>query len=74
MTKKATIYIDSRLHRAAKIKAAESNRTLSELMADALKQSLHEDDLDLEAIRKRAGEPSRGLEAVLKDLRRDGLI
>lgn len=74
MTTKATVYIDPRLHRAAKIKAAETNRTLSDLMAEGLREILREDAADLEAIKKRAAEPSRSLEAVLKDLKRDGLI
>ena len=74
MTTKATIYIDPRLHRAAKIKAAETNRTLSDLMAEGLREILREDAADLDTIRKRASEPSRSLEAVLKDLKRDGLI
>jgi len=74
MTSKATIYLDPKLHRAAKIKAAETNRTLSDVMAEALRLSLREDAVDLEAIRKRANEPSRSLEAVIKDLKRDGLL
>ena len=74
MTTKATIYLDTKLHRAAKIKAAETQRTLSDIMAEALRESLREDAVDLAAIRKRAHEPSRSLEAVLKDLKRDGLL
>ena len=74
MTTKATIYLDAKLHRAAKIKAAETRRTLSDIMAEALRESLREDAVDLAAIRTRAHEPTRSLEAVLKDLRRDGLL
>jgi hypothetical protein len=74
VTIKATIYLDPKLHRAAKIKAAETQRTLSDVMSEALRAALREDAIDLEAIRKRAQEPSRSLEAVLKDLKRDGLL
>lgn len=74
MTTKATIYLDAKLHRAAKIKAAETQRTLSDVMAEALRAALREDAIDLKAVRNRAHEPSRSLEAVLKDLKRDGLI
>ncbi len=74
MTTKATVYLDARLHRTAKIKAAETNRTLSDVMEEALRVSLREDSIDLAAIRSRAKEPTRSMEAVLKDLKRDGLI
>jgi predicted transcriptional regulator len=74
MTTKATIYLDARLHRAAKIKAAQTNNTLSAIMSCALKESLREDAVDLAAIRKREAEPTRSFEAVLKDLKRDRLL
>lgn len=74
MNSKATIYLDPKLHRAAKIKAAETSRTLSDVMSEALKLALREDEVDLEAVRKRAHEPARSLESVIKDLKRDRLI
>ncbi len=74
MATKATIYLDPGLHRAAKVKAAQTNRTLSAVMSEALRESLREDAIDLAAIRKRAHEPARAFEAVLKDLKRDGLL
>lgn len=74
MTTKATIYLDAKLHRAAKVKAAQTNNTLSAVMAEALRESLREDAIDLAAIRTRAAEPTRSFEAVLKDLKRDGLL
>lgn len=74
MTTKATVYLDARLHRAAKIKAAATDRSLSEIVAEALRSALREDAIDLAAVRERAHEPARPLEAVLKDLKRDGLL
>ena len=50
MTTKATIYLDAKLHRAAKVKAAQTNNTLSAVMSDALRESLREDAIDLAAI------------------------
>jgi len=74
MNTKATLYLDPKILKAAKIKAAHSEKTLSYLVNEALKLSLREDAADYEAFDKRAKEPSRSLEAVLKDLKRDGLL
>jgi hypothetical protein len=71
---RATVYLDPRLHRAAKIKAAASDRSLSAVVDEALRLVLREDAADLAAFDERAAQPSRPLETVLKALRRDGLL
>ncbi len=72
MNSKATLYLDQKLLKAAKIKAAHAEKSLSYLVNEALRQSLQEDAADYEAFDKRAKEPARSLENVLKDLKRDG--
>ena len=72
--KRATVYLDPELHRAVRIKAAETERTVSELLNEALRQSLAEDADDLEAFRSRSKEPSLDFETVLKDMRRRGKL
>lgn len=72
MNAKATLYLDPKILKAAKIKAAHTEKTLSYLVNESLRLSLREDALDYEAFEKRAHEPSRTLESVLKDLKRDG--
>ncbi len=74
MLKRTTVYLDPKIHRAIKIKAIQVNKGISDLVNEALKFSLKEDAMDLEAIKKRAHEPSRSYEDVLKDLKRDGLL
>jgi len=74
MNTKATLYLDPKILKAAKIKAAHSEKTLSYLVNEALRLSLREDAADYEAFEKRGKEPSRSLESVLKDLKRDGLL
>jgi len=74
MTRKATIYLDAKLYRAAKVKAGKTKQSLSLVMSDALRESLREDAIDLAAVRSRVKEPVRTSEAVLKDLQRVGLI
>ena len=44
---------------------------LFDTVTQPLLERLMEDFLDLEAIEKRYGEPSRSFEEVLKDLKRD---
>ena len=74
MLKRTTIYLDSKLHQAVKMKAAQSSSSISELIADAIRFALKEETIDLQAIKNRISEPSRSYEAVLKDLKRDGLL
>ena len=72
--KRATVYFEPELHRALKLKAAETDRSLSELVNEAVKLSLAEDAEDLAAFEERAREPSLVFEHVVKDLKRRGKI
>jgi len=72
--KRATVYLKSDLHKALKLKAAETDRSVSDLVNDAVRLSLLEDAEDLAAFEARAKEPNLAFEAVLKDLRRRGRL
>ncbi|HET7601460.1 MAG TPA: hypothetical protein VFK36_00495 [Gemmatimonadales bacterium] len=72
--KRATVYFDPSLHRALRIKAASSERSLSDLVNAAVRASLAEDAEDLAAFDERAREPSLAFEDVLKDLKRRGKL
>jgi plasmid stability protein len=74
MQKRATVYFDSQLHRALRIKAAETERSMSEVVNEAVRQSLAEDAEDLAAFQERGKEPNLVFEAVLKDLRKRGKL
>ena len=73
-TKRTTVYLDSDLHHALRIKAAETEHSMSELVQDAIKLSLAEDSIDLSAFEQRIKEPSLPFEDVLKKLRKNGKI
>jgi len=73
-TRTATIYLDSDLHRAARMKAVETETSVSDLVNAALRQSLAEDADDSRAFRARAKEPSLRFETVVRDLRRRGKL
>lgn len=72
--KRATVYFDPSLHRALRLKAAETDKSLSELVNAAIRRSLSEDDADLAAFKARAHEPALAFEAVLRDMRRRGKL
>ena len=72
--KRATVYFDPLLHRALRIKAAETDRSVSELVNEAVKAALAEDADDLGAFEIREKEPDHAFEDVVKDLRRRGKI
>lgn len=73
-SKRATVYFDPPLHRALRLKAAETERSLSELVNEAVRCSLGEDAEDLAACDERASEPDLPFEEVVKDMKRRGKI
>jgi hypothetical protein len=74
MSKRTTIYIDPQLHRALRIKSAEMDSSISELIEKAIKISLAEDAIDLAAYQQRKNEPRLSFEEVVKKLRKNGQI
>ena len=72
--KRATVYLDPELHRALRLKAAETDRTMSELVNEAIQLALAEDAEDLAAFDQRAAEPNLPFEDVVKELRQRGKI
>ena len=73
-TRRTTVYFDGSLHRALRLKAAESDQSLSDLVNSAVRESLSEDATDLEAFESRTAEPNLSFESVVKDLRRSGKL
>ena len=71
---RTTVYLKPKVYRALKVKAAETDRTVSQILNEAAVEMLREDALDLGAFEKRSREPSRPFEKVLEDLKRDGLL
>jgi hypothetical protein len=72
--KRATVYFDPALHRALRLKAAETDRSLSDLVNEAVRLSLAEDAEDLSAFEERAGVPNLPFEAVVRELKRSGKL
>jgi predicted transcriptional regulator len=74
MNKRATIYLDEDLHRALKMKAAATDRTISESVGEAVRRDLSEDAQDLAAFEDREDEPAYAFEAVVRTLREQGKL
>lgn len=74
IAKRATVYFAPALHRALRLKAAEADVSVSDLVNDAVKRALAEDAEDLTAVAARRREKSLRFEDVVKALRRDGKI
>ena len=71
---RATVYLAAELHQALRLKSAHSQRSMSEIVNDALRQALREDEDDLRAVRSRTGERTLGYEAFLSKLKADGTL
>jgi hypothetical protein len=72
--KRSTIYFRPGLHRALRIKAADTQRSVSDLVNDAVQMALREDEEDLSAFAERANEPALTYEQLLRELKAHGKI
>jgi len=73
-TRRATVYLDPMLHKALRLKSAETSRSMSNLINEAIKLSLAEDAEDLAAFEERINEPLVAFEDALKELKKHGRI
>jgi hypothetical protein len=72
MTKRATVYFEEPIHKALRLKAAETDTSVSDYVNDAVRRALAEDAEDLASFRERADEPRRPLEDYLAELKQRG--
>ena len=72
--KRATVYLDPDLHKALRLKAVETSRSMSELVNNAIREALAEDAEDIAAFEERAREPLISYDEMVKRLKRDGRI
>lgn len=72
--KRSTIYFDPDLHKALKLKAVETSRSITELVNEAVREALAEDAEDLAAFDQRLNEPLVSYEQLIKKLKKNGSI
>lgn len=73
-TERVIVYLEPALHRALRVKAAETDTSVSHLVNDAVRAAFAEDAVDLAAFEDRAGEPVVPFENAVQDLKRRGVI
>lgn len=71
---KATLYLDEAVHKALRIKAAETQQTMSDLVNDALRAALREDLEDITDWKERRKEKTLSYDELLEQLKVDGTI
>jgi len=74
MNKRATVYFDPEIHKALRMRAASTERSISDLVNDAVRQALSEDQEDLASFAERTAEPTITYQALLDDLKAHGKI
>ncbi len=72
--KRATVYFEPEIHRALRLKAAASDKSISDMVNDAVKLTLADDAEDLEAFEARKREPNLDFEQFVKALKRRGKL
>lgn len=72
--KRSTIYLDSDLHKALRLKAVETSRSVSELVNNAVREALAEDAEDIAAFEERVREPLISYDEMVKRLKKNGRI
>ena len=73
-SKRSTVYFAAEIHHALKIKAASTNRSISDVVNEAVREALREDQEDLSAFGERVAEPTITYEALLEDLKINGKL
>ena len=74
LSKRSTIYFEPDIHQALKVRAASSHLSVSELVDEAVRLLMNQDQEDLAAFSEREGEKEISYEALLNDLKKHGKI
>ena len=72
--KRATVYFESDVHRALRLKAAALDRSISDMVNDAVKASLAEDAEDLASFSDRKKDKSVSFDAFVQGLKKRGRL
>jgi hypothetical protein len=74
LSKRSTVYFEPAIHQALKMKAASSDVSISELIDEAVRLLMREDQEDLQTISERSSEPEMSYEDLLNDLKAHGKL
>ena len=74
LSKRSTVYFEANVHQALRVKAAITHQSVSELVNEAVRLALREDQEDLQAFTQRADESTLSYEELLEDLKLHGKL
>lgn len=74
LSKRSTVYFEPEIHHALRMKAANAHISVSEVVNEAVRVALREDQEDLGAFEERADEPILSYEELLQDLESHGKL
>ncbi|MGO2513049.1 CopG family transcriptional regulator [Marinomonas polaris] len=74
LSKRSTVYFEPDTLKALKIRASSSDVSISELIDEAVRLLMREDQEDLTAISERSDEPEMSYEDFLSELKINGKI
>ncbi len=74
LSKRSTVYFETEIHQALRIKAVTTHQSVSEVVNEAVRVALSEDQEDLNAFIQRADEGTFSYEELLEDLKSHGKI
>ena len=73
-TRRTTVHFDKGLHEALRLKAAQTHRSISGIVNDAVRAALVEDEEDLAAFEERRAEPVLTYEELLNELKAESKL
>ena len=74
LSKRATVYFEPEIHHALRLKAATAHISISDVVNDAVRLALQEDQEDLNSFVERVNESTMSYEALLNDLKSHGKL
>ena len=74
LSKRSTIYFEPEVHYALRMKAVVAQVSVSNVVNEAVRLALREDQEDLSAFEERANEPILSYEELLQDLKSHGKL
>lgn len=74
LSKRSTVYFDPEIHQALKLRSATTHQSISEILDEAARLLVAEDQEDLQAVASRVNEPEISYEALINDLKANGKI
>lgn len=74
LSKRSTVYFEPAIHQALKLRAASTESSVSEIIDEAVRLLIAEDQQDLAALAERIEEPEMSYEALINQLKTHGKI